>query len=154
MATALAMSVLPVPGGPHKITLVAASIASAWIAGEERQIEREILDDLHRQLTASGRLLAYARLLPPGLKGPQQLRAAIGRVLTSPALRGQGQGRPLVREALRECEQRWPGVGQELSAQAHLQDFYASLGFRATSPVYDEDGIPHIDMCRDAAPLE
>ena len=103
---------------------------------------------------AAGRLLAYARLLPPGLKGPQQLRAAIGRVLTAPSLRGQGQGRPLVRQALRECEQRWPGVGQELSAQAHLQAFYESVGFHAVSPVYDEDGIPHIDMCRDAAPVE
>jgi voltage-gated potassium channel len=36
--------------GVGAITLVAASIASAWIATEERHIEREILDDLHRQL--------------------------------------------------------------------------------------------------------
>lgn len=36
--------------GVGAITLVAAAIASAWIATEERHIEREILDDLHKQL--------------------------------------------------------------------------------------------------------
>jgi voltage-gated potassium channel len=36
--------------GVGAITLVAAGIASAWIASEERHIEREILDDLHKQL--------------------------------------------------------------------------------------------------------
>jgi voltage-gated potassium channel len=34
------------------ITLVAAGIASAWIATEERNIEREILSDLHKQIGA------------------------------------------------------------------------------------------------------
>ena len=38
--------------GVGAITLVAAGIASAWIATEERHIEREILDDLHKQLSA------------------------------------------------------------------------------------------------------
>jgi voltage-gated potassium channel len=36
--------------GVGAITLVAAAIASAWIATEERHIEREILDDLHKRL--------------------------------------------------------------------------------------------------------
>ena len=36
--------------GVGAITLVAAGIASAWIASEERHIEREILDDMHTQL--------------------------------------------------------------------------------------------------------
>jgi voltage-gated potassium channel len=36
--------------GVGAITLVAAGIASAWIATEERTIEREILSDLHKQL--------------------------------------------------------------------------------------------------------
>jgi voltage-gated potassium channel len=36
--------------GVGAITLVAAGIASAWIATEERHIEREILDDLHKQM--------------------------------------------------------------------------------------------------------
>jgi voltage-gated potassium channel len=38
--------------GVGAITLVAAGIASAWIATEERSIEREILSDLHKQIGA------------------------------------------------------------------------------------------------------
>jgi len=85
----------------------------------------------------AGLLQAYARLLP----GPR-----IGRVVTAPSARGAGQGRALMQQALLECAQRWPGQPIELSAQAHLQRFYASLGFAPTSPIYDEDGIAHIDM--------
>jgi len=33
-----------------------------------------------------------------------------------------------------------------LSAQAHLQRFYASHGFQAYGEVYQEDGIDHIAM--------
>lgn len=92
----------------------------------------------------SGALLACARLIPTSA-GPK-----IGRVLTAPAARGAGQGRALMRRAIAECAQRWPGQPIALSAQAHLQGFYASLGFAPTSAVYDEDGIPHIDMRREA----
>ena len=38
----------------------------------------------------------------------------------------------------------------ELSAQAHLERFYGSLGFRAFGTPYDEDGISHIDMRLDS----
>lgn len=92
---------------------------------------------------ASGALLAYARLIPTPA-GPK-----IGRVLCAPEARGAGQGRALMRRAIAECERRWPGQAMCLSAQAHLQGFYASLGFEPISAVYDEDGIPHIDMRRE-----
>ncbi len=85
----------------------------------------------------AGSLQAYARLL----KGPR-----IGRVVTAPGARGAGQGRALMQQAMAECERRWPGQAIALSAQAHLQRFYASLGFEPTSAIYEEDGIPHIDM--------
>jgi voltage-gated potassium channel len=47
--------------GVGAITLVAAGIASAWIATEERTIEREILSDLHKQLGALREELAALR---------------------------------------------------------------------------------------------
>lgn len=96
---------------------------------------------------SDGQLRAYARLLPPGLKHPD---AMIGRVLTSPQARGQGLGRALVEQALRACHDLWPGQAVSISAQAHLQGFYASLGFVVTGPIYVEDGIAHIDMRRSA----
>ena len=54
--------------GVGAITLVAAAIASAWIATEERVIEREILDDLHHQLRAMRtEMEALRAALPPAV---------------------------------------------------------------------------------------
>lgn len=100
----------------------------------------------------SGELLACARILPPLTKGPQQPELMIGRVATAPAARGAGIGRALMERALQACEQHWPGRAVEIQAQAYLQGFYASLGFRPISEVYPDDGIAHIDMRRDSAP--
>ena len=47
--------------GVGAITLVAAAIASAWIATEDRHIEREILDNLHKQLAGVRAELAALR---------------------------------------------------------------------------------------------
>jgi ElaA protein len=38
-----------------------------------------------------------------------------------------------------------------ISAQARLEEFYDSLGFRRVSGVYLEDGIPHIEMLYERA---
>ena len=93
-------------------------------------------------------LLAYARLLPPEIGGT----ARIGRVITAPAARGGGLGRALMSQAVGECGRLWPGQPIELGAQAHLREFYGSFGFTPVSEVYDEDGIPHIDMRKEPTP--
>ena len=90
-----------------------------------------------------GTLKAYARLIPPGLKGADAL---IGRVVTAPAARGGGTGRALMAEALAQCERLWPAQSLTLHAQAHLQPFYASFGFMPVGEPYMEDGIAHIEM--------
>ena len=51
--------------GVGAITLVAAAIASAWIATEERTIEREILHDLHKQIGSLRAELAALREAVP-----------------------------------------------------------------------------------------
>jgi len=100
--------------------------------------------------SAEGGLQAYARLVPPLSKGPQQTAPMIGRVVTAPSARGAGQGRALMQEAIAACQRLWPGQAIDINAQAHLQGFYASLGFVVSSAPYDEDGISHIDMKRNA----
>jgi ElaA protein len=90
-----------------------------------------------------GKLQAYARLIPPGLKGSDAL---IGRVVTSPAARGGGTGRQLMAEALAQCERLWSGHPITLHAQAHLERFYGSFGFTPVGEQYMEDGIPHQEM--------
>ncbi|MEW6169411.1 MAG: GNAT family N-acetyltransferase [Pseudomonadota bacterium] len=92
-----------------------------------------------------GRLLAYLRLLPPGLK---RAEPAIGRLVVAAADRGAGLGRTAMHEGLRACTERHPGAAVFLSGQQHLQRFYESLGFRAISAPYLEDGIAHVDMLR------
>lgn len=87
--------------------------------------------------------LACARVLPPGLKYAEP---AIGRVLTLPAVRGQGLGRALMHQALWHAAQLYAGQRVRLSAQSHLQGFYESLGFDAVGAPYLEDTIPHIEM--------
>lgn len=90
-----------------------------------------------------GRLKAYARLIPPGLKAPDAL---IGRVVTAPAARSGGVGRALMAEALAQCGRLWPHQPITLHAQAHLERFYASFGFSPVGGQYLEDGIPHQEM--------
>ncbi|APQ13736.1 acyltransferase [Pseudomonas oryzihabitans] len=94
----------------------------------------------------AGELHAYLRLL-----GAVRDEVVIGRVIVAPEGRGSGLGHRLLEEALRACAERWPGRPLFLSAQAHLQAYYGRYGFTPCSAVYDEDGIPHIDMRRSLA---
>lgn len=101
---------------------------------------------LHLSLcNPQGELLAYARLLPPGLNGAEP---AIGRVLVPPLYRRQQLARSLMQRALQELAQRYGPLPVCLSAQVYLQDFYAGLGFIPQGEVYDEDGIAHLAMRR------
>ncbi|RDV25428.1 GNAT family N-acetyltransferase [Alteromonas aestuariivivens] len=88
-------------------------------------------------------LVAYARLLAPGISYPS---VSIGRVATRQSSRGTGLGHELIRQALHHCDSIWPGQSIEIGAQAYLEDFYAQYGFVRRSENYLEDGIPHLDM--------
>ncbi|WP_151525541.1 GNAT family N-acetyltransferase [Serinicoccus kebangsaanensis] len=69
----------------------------------------------------------------------------LGRVATHRDHRGAGYAAALVREGLSRL-----GPGPvHIGAQAHLEQWYARLGFRRSGPDYLEDGIPHLPMVRD-----
>lgn len=97
---------------------------------------------------ANGNLLAYARLLPPGLSFAE---ASFGRVVTAASARGQGLGHALVIEAIRNMDTLCPHDAIQIGAQAHLAAYYAKHGFEICSDVYDEDGIPHVHMRRSSS---
>ena len=103
------------------------------------------LDSWHLSVLKGNELAAYARVVAPGLKYAEP---SIGRVLTLAQFRSLKIGYALVAEAIRFTEAHYPGAGIRIGAQAHLQKFYGSLGFEPVSKVYDEDGIPHIDMLK------
>ena len=94
-----------------------------------------------------GALLAYCRLVPPGVKYAEP---SVGRVLTIGEGRRKGLGRALLREALARAEGLWPGRACRIGAQQYLEGFYGEFGFVRVSEPYDEDGIVHIDMLRAA----
>ena len=100
------------------------------------------------QRDAAGELVAYCRILPPGVKFAE---ASIGRVLTTDSARGTGLGRVLMQEALRRTDSLWPGEPVRIGAQQRLERFYQSLGFVTASAPYDEDGILHVEMVRGAS---
>jgi ElaA protein len=90
---------------------------------------------------------AYLRLIDPGHKYREP---SIGRVLTIATLRGTGIGREAMREGLRRCAELYSGMPVRIAAQQRLERFYAELGFHTVSDPYEEDGILHVDMLRDA----
>jgi ElaA protein len=97
---------------------------------------------------ASGFLIAYLRLVPPGVRFAFP---SIGRVVTDPGVRGTGLGRALMLEGMHLASATFPGAPVYLSAQRHLERFYASLGFVPEGNPYDEDGIAHITMVKHPA---
>ena len=97
----------------------------------------------HMRGYEDGKLLAYQRLLPPGLSYPE---SSIGRILVSPAGRGRQLGRELVQRGIEYNTNHWPESAIRIGAQAHLADFYGSLGFVVDGEEYVEDGIPHLHM--------
>lgn len=90
-------------------------------------------------------LVAYARILPPGLAYEEP---SIGRVSTSPSYRKHGAGRILMEKAIEFTSKQFPGHDIKIGAQLYLNKFYSSLGFKQLGDTYIEDGIPHIHMIR------
>lgn len=90
-------------------------------------------------------LAAYSRIVPPRLTFSEP---AIGRVITAQDYRGVGLGFELMKRSIAHCLELYPEQPIRIGAQAHLQKFYVSLGFQPDSEIYDEDGIPHLEMLR------
>lgn len=88
------------------------------------------------------KLIAYLRIIEPGVKYTE---ASIGRVLTMPDYRGEGFGRTIMIDGIRETIERF-GLPIKIEAQEYLVDFYESLGFRAVSSPFILEGISHVEM--------
>ena len=92
----------------------------------------------HLLLRADGALAGCARLIPSPLR--------IGRVAIVAALRRHGLGRRLMNEALRFCNEHYPGLPVALTAQAYLVAFYRGFGFEPSGEPFDDFGLTHVDM--------
>jgi ElaA protein len=95
---------------------------------------------------AENKLVAYTRLVPPGISYEQP---SIGRVVTSPSVRQLGAGKQLMKKSIETAYQLFGAAPIKIGAQLYLKRFYESLGFQQVSDVYDEDGIDHIYMVKE-----
>lgn len=90
-----------------------------------------------------GKLIAATRLVPPGVFYEQP---SIGRVVSSPSVRGLGVGRMLMEKSITETYRLFNRQPLKIGAQVYLKKFYSSLGFLQTGEIYLEDGIEHVEM--------
>ncbi len=90
-------------------------------------------------------LAASTRLVPPGISCTEM---SIGRVVSSPLVRGTGIGRELMEVSVKACYELWGNAPIRIGAQCYLEKFYQSLGFEPEGEIYLEDGIPHIEMVK------
>lgn len=80
--------------------------------------------------------IATARLLP---------QHSVGRVAVLMPYRKQGIGKILMQHIIDYAHnQKLPYL--KLSAQTYVTAFYEALGFKVQGEVYQDCGIPHIDM--------
>ncbi|MDM1045037.1 GNAT family N-acetyltransferase [Myroides sp. 1354] len=100
---------------------------------------------LHVFATQGGKVVAYARIVPPGLSYKE---ISIGRVVVHADYRKDGLGRILIDLTLEKIEEEFSVQPIQIGAQTYLKKFYSSFGFEPVSEEYLEDGIPHVDMIR------
>lgn len=90
-----------------------------------------------------GKLVAYSRIVPPGIAYKEP---SIGRVVSSPSLRGTGIGKELMIKSIESLYKLFNNAPIKIGAQVYLLKFYSSFGFTTTGDIYLEDGIEHITM--------
>ena len=103
------------------------------------ETSRHVLGRVEGEAVATARW----RAVPHG----DEIVAKLERFAVLSSHRGQGYGTQLVKHLLNDA--RRAGFDTCLvHAQAHLEDWYATLGFESTGRTFEEVGIPHVEMLR------
>ncbi|WP_373045087.1 GNAT family N-acetyltransferase [Vulgatibacter sp.] len=126
---------------------------------EEQQVPREIERDdedptaYHVLAQVGGHAIGTGRLVelrepPPGEKGRW---GQIGRMAVLVSNRRGKVGSKIL--AALEAEASKRGLdGIVLHAQVYAHDFYVHVGYADASPIFEEAGIPHVEMRKRLAP--
>ncbi len=129
-------------GDWNKLRCWAEPLRFAVFVNEQQvpaEIELDEFDDLSVHAVAfdaEGSAIGTGRLLPDG---------HIGRMAVAKAARGRGVGSAILKALMDEARRRRHSHAV-LSAQTHAQDFYRKHGYAAYGDVYDDAGIPHVEM--------
>lgn len=101
------------------------------------------LQSYHFMGWQQNKLIAYTRLIPEGISYKE---ISIGRVVTSPLVRGNKLGKELMVKSIEKLYELFENQPIKIGAQFYLKNFYENLGFAQCSDIYLEDGIEHIKM--------
>lgn len=132
---------------PHQLYAILQARSAVFVM--EQNCAYQDMDDCDQRSqhliawTDEGKLAAYLRVVPPGLKFAE---ASLGRVISSQIARGTGVGKQLLPRGIDACRQAYPEHPIRIGAQQYLEKFYASFGFVTVSEMYLEDDIPHVEM--------
>lgn len=104
--------------------------------------ERDEYDDSATHLIARNddRVVGTARL-----RSLDDTTAKVERVAVKQACRGQGLGQRLMAHAERIAAERAADT-VVLHSQTSVEAFYQNLGYETTSDVFEDAGIPHVEM--------
>ena len=96
-------------------------------------------DALHAIVKKENQVIGTARLIIDGQE------AKIGRMAIKKEYREQGVGQKLLSTLIQTAKEKG---AQEciLHAQTHAIAFYAKAAFEPNGPIFDEAGIPHVEM--------
>ncbi len=102
-------------------------------------------DAVHVWLEDADGIAAYLRVMA---KGVESEHASIGRVIA--VKRRRSLGSRVLSAGIHVARERFGADRIYLEAQLYAKPFYERQGFRQASDVFLEDGIPHIQMIREA----
>jgi len=108
-----------------------------------QDIDDKDLKSKHLLITIENILVAYARIIPPGISYKEP---GIGRVVVKKEFRGNNYAKILMKACLSDMIELFKNQDIILSAQTYLIKFYSGLGFKIEGNEYLEDDIPHIKM--------
>lgn len=135
--------------GPHELYAILQLRNEVFVLEQQciyQDADNKDLNSYHLMIWDEKKLVAYSRLLPPGLAYTEM---SIGRVISSPAYRKTGAGRRLLKEDIEACHRLFGSGSIKIGAQLYLKRFYESFGFVQVSDIYLEDNIEHILMIRE-----
>jgi ElaA protein len=109
------------------------------------ECDRKDLKCDHLWCEMDGKIIAYCRIVPPGVSYDEP---SIGRVVSHPQYRDLKLGYELMRHSLQIIENHFESKSVRISAQSYLKSFYQKFGFQQVSEEYLEDDLPHIQMLK------
>lgn len=101
------------------------------------------LQSFHFMGWQQNKIIAYTRLIAADISYKE---ISIGRVVTSPSVRGKNLGKELMKRSIEKILELFGNQPIKIGAQFYLKNFYEQFNFIQCSEIYLEDGIEHIKM--------